>query len=207
MQEDDVLGDTALVLLVAGAVWLDVYGQEDVPVVETDFTCVPFELTLLEGTLLVCVLLFVTAAFGAVDTAFSEPEVDSAEDVTAFEILSFPTSDAAISEGVWLDISAAPAVEAGCVCAVPEQAARLNTSTKLKSIEMTVFLFILFIAYSPFVKDLSKLYPRGMGSSTPQHLEGENHSAISKLEIFGAKPRIFRLCAGFVKEHVLLRQE
>lgn len=137
----------------------DLYGQDDVLPVFTASTFALFEplLKLVFFTAAFCV----TAGCEAVEPAavffeltalpFSAALFDSAE-ATDAEILFFTESDAALLEAVRFEVTAVPAAEAGCVCATPEQAARLDASTKLKSIEITFFLFILFIVCSPFCK-------------------------------------------------------
>jgi len=90
------------------------------------------------------------ALFELTAASFEAP-LESAE-ATESATLLLTASDAAILEAASFEVTAASAAEAGCVCATPEHAARLDVSTKLKSIDITLFLFNLFIVCSPFCK-------------------------------------------------------
>ena len=113
-------------------------------------------------------VLDLTAAFGQEDMFCAEAvftsalvpvdltalQFDGAAEATAPRTPLLLALEAEISEAVKFEAAAAPAVESGCACETPEQAARLDASTKLRSIEIAFFLLILFISYSPFLKKI-----------------------------------------------------
>ena len=101
-----------------------------------------------------CAVTVFTSALVPVVWNLAALQFDGATEATAPKTPLLLALDAEILEAVKFEAAAAPAVESGRACETPEQAARLDASTKLRSIEIAFFLLILFISYSPFLKKI-----------------------------------------------------
>jgi hypothetical protein len=146
------------------------------------------------------------AAFAATVWIFAASLFDGAAELTAFETLFLEVLETEILEAVKFE-AAETAADSGCACATPEQAARLDASTKLNSIEITFFLLILFISCSPFLKRLFKVYACNPKSSTPHDLAEQKPPFFPCADTFGPKEANCRRAMTFDLFPLLSRQE